>query len=173
MPLEKGFTQVYTGNGKGKTTASLGLALRAAGAGLRVCIVQFLKGKRCSEHRLLSRLPGVSVKQFGTGCFVRTEPSDRDRDQARKALRSLELALRPGGCDVVIADEINVALTLGLVSEQEVLGLIAKRPPQTELVLTGRGASPKIVRAADLVTEMREKKHYFHSGVKSRRGIES
>jgi len=173
MPLEKGYTQVYTGNGKGKTTASLGLAVRAAGAGLRVCSIQFRNGARCSEHRLLSRLPGVSIRQFGSGCFIRTRPSERDRDQARRALRALEAALRPDRCDLVIADEINVAFILGLVAEDEILGLIAKRPPRTELVLTGRGASPKILRAADLVTEMREKKHYYHGGVQARRGIES
>jgi ATP:corrinoid adenosyltransferase len=168
-----GYVQVYTGDGKGKTTAALGLALRAAGAGLKVYIGQLIKNADYSELNVLERLADcITVRQFGKGCFLLTEPSPGDRDAARHALEEIGQVLRAGEHEVVIADEANVACALGLLTEADLLALIDQRPPQVELVLTGRGAPASVLARADLVTEMRVVKHYYDRGVLARKGIE-
>ena len=169
----KGYVHVYTGKGKGKTTAALGLALRAAGAGLRVFIGQFVKARRCGEHDELERFGDcIRIEQYGRGPFIRGEPTAADIQAARQGLTQAEAALASGRYDLVILDEINVATSLGLLAVGDVLGLIRARPPHVELVLTGRGADAEVIQEADLVTEMLEVKHYGHQGVGARRGIE-
>ena len=170
----QGFVQVYTGDGKGKTTAALGLALRAAGAGLRVYFGQFIKNADYSEIKALARFADcITVRQFGRGCFLLTEPAPEDRAAARRALDAIGLALVSGDYDLVIADEANVAVALGLIEPDDLVALIDLRPEQVELVLTGRGAPDAVLARADLVTEMRCVRHYYDRGVLARQGIES
>ena len=170
----QGFVQIYTGDGKGKTTAALGLALRAAGAGLRVYFGQFIKNADYSEIKALARFADcITVRQFGRGCFLLTEPAPEDRAAARRALEGLSEALTSGDYDLVIADEANVAVTLGLIEANDLVSLIDRRPEQVELVLTGRGAPDAVLARADLVTEMRCVRHYYDRGVLARPGIES
>lgn len=164
--------QVYTGEGKGKTTAALGLALRAAGAGLKVYICQFLKGKYCCEHISLKKIKNIKLERFGKRCFVRKKPTLEDIRLAKKALNSAKKAIKSGRCDLVILDELNTALSLKLIPCPEVLQLMKKLPAKTELVITGRGAPPEIIQAADLVSEIKEIKHYFKKGIAARKGIE-
>ena len=171
--MRRGYVQVYTGQGKGKTTASLGLALRAAGAGLRVLICQFMKKGEYSELRALRRLGDlVSVRQYGRGRFVGETPDQADIAAAERGLAEACGMIRSGSYDVVILDEVNVAVHCGLVSPEDLLGLIREKPKAVELVLTGRNAHERVMAEADLVTEMREVKHYFRRGVRARRGIE-
>lgn len=170
----QGYVQVYTGDGKGKTTAALGLALRAAGAGLKVFIGQFIKSAQYSEIKALERFSDrISVRQFGRGCFIRGNPCQADLDLARQALDAIGDALQSGDFDVVIADEANVAFGCRLVSETDLLALIDARPAHVELVLTGRNAPEGVINRADLVTEMKSVKHYYENGVSARKGIES
>jgi len=169
----QGFVHVYTGNGKGKTTAALGLALRAAGAGLRVFIGQFLKNCPYSEIRALERYADcISLEQYGTGCFVFGNPSDADRAAARRGFVKIMQHLASGAFDMVILDEVNIAVHFGMISVEELLALIDKRPDRVELILTGRYADSKIIERADLVTDMTEVKHYYAKGVEARKGIE-
>jgi len=174
MPLESGLIQVYTGDGKGKTTAALGLALRAAGHGLRVYIVQFMKGwPEYGELVAVQRQPNITLVQFGRPDFVdRNSPDPQDIEQAQEALRHCLDVLRQGRYDVLVLDEINVALAYGLISLEQVLQLIAMKPAQIELVLTGREAHPAVIERADLVTEMRSIKHPYAAGLSGRKGIE-
>lgn len=170
--MRKGFVQVYTGNGKGKTTAALGLAVRAAGAGLRVLIVQFIKQKKCSEHAALERFPDrITVRQCGKG-LLRGKPSAADVRAARKGMEEARQSVLSGEYDVAILDEANVAAHYGLIPVRDLLDLIANKPAGVELVITGRYADERVLEAADLVTEMKEIKHYMRQGVQARRGIE-
>jgi len=170
---EKGYVQVYTGNGKGKTTAALGLALRAAGAGHSVLIAQFLKKGKHSEMKALEKLSDwVTVKQYGTGCFVVRKPSEEDFRNAERGFEEVKQLVLSGEYRVVILDELSIATYYRLLSVDDVLELISSRPPHVELVITGRNADPRILDVADLVTEMREIKHYFAAGVRARVGIE-
>jgi cob(I)alamin adenosyltransferase len=173
MKLEKGLVQVYTGNGKGKTSASFGLALRAVGRGLRVYVIQFIKGGfDYGELYVVDKLPGLTLEAFGRGKFVSEKKPDKvDIDLARQALVKAQEIMK-GDVDVLILDEINVAVNLKLIDIEEVLELIRKKPEHVELVLTGRKAPVEIVQAADLVTEMIEIKHPYNSGFKARKGIE-
>jgi cob(I)alamin adenosyltransferase len=169
----KGCVQIYTGNGKGKTTAALGLVVRACGAGLRVYFGQFLKLGVTSELKTLRRrFPDVTVEQFGRRGFIRGAPTTKDIAAAGKGLRRLRAALRSGAFDVVIADEAVVAASLGLFATADLVALTEMKPPEVELVITGRGAPAQLIKCADLVTEMRPVKHYFSQGVAARRGIE-
>jgi len=175
MPLEQGQTQVYTGNGKGKTTAALGLAFRACGRGLRVLMIQFMKGGGpYGEHAAAGKLaPLLTIIPTGRPGWVRRpNPDPEDVRLAQEAFALARAALSGGDYDLVILDEINGAVSFGLVSVEEVLDLIRTRPPTVELVLTGRDAHEEIIAAADLVTEMKEVKHYYRAGVPSREGIE-
>lgn len=170
----QGYVQVYTGEGKGKTTAALGLTLRAVGAGLKVYIGQFMKKFDYCEIRGLSRLGAqIKVEQYGNDCHVIGTPAPGDVEAAQCGLALLKSELASGAWDVVIADEANVAMSFGLLTEQDLLDLIRMRPAGVELVLTGRGATAAVMAAADLVTEMKAVKHYYARGVTARRGIES
>jgi len=169
----KGFIHIYTGDGKGKTTAALGLAIRAAGAGLQVFLAQFIKGKQYSELNSLKRLADlITVEQFGLPRFIIGKPSVPDMEAARYGLEILKSSMLSGKFDVIIVDEGNVAVTSGLLSKQDLLDLIAMKPESLELVITGRGALPEIIDKADLVTEMKAVKHYYNNGVDARVGIE-
>ena len=171
--LEKGYIQVYTGNGKGKTTAALGIALRSVCAGNKVFIGQFMKGQDYSELKACGYMPRFEIEQFGEASFVHGEPSERDIENAQKGLLRMKEVLTSGGYDVVIFDEINTSLYFKLVSAEEVLSALDMKPKKTEVILTGRYAPQEIIDKADLVTEMREIKHYYNDGVGARVGIEN
>ena len=171
--MPRGYIQVYTGNGKGKTTAALGLALRAAGAGLPVFIAQFIKKRKTSEHRALERFRDmITVRQYGRGLILKREPDEADRKAAEEGIEELRDIIQSGDYRVVILDEANVAVHRNLFPINELLELMVLKPKSVELVITGRYADKKITRIADLVTEMREKRHYKEKGVKARVGIE-
>jgi cob(I)alamin adenosyltransferase len=172
--LKKGLTQVYTGDGKGKTSAAFGLALRAIGRGLKVYVIQFIKGGfDYGELHIANRLPNFKLKAFGRGKFI-TEmpPTDEDVKLAEDALELAQEIVHSNEYDIVVLDEINVALNLKLVDVDRVVDLIRNKPEHVELVLTGRYAPSEVVKMADLVTEMKEIKHPYTQGVKPRSGIE-
>ncbi len=169
----KGYIQVYTGNGKGKTTAALGLSIRAAGAGLKVFIVQFLKMGDYSEIKALERFSDlITIEQYGLGHFVKGKPSAEDIEAGKKGLERIKSIIEAGKHDVVVIEEGNVAVMYGLFSVQDLLDVVELKPDNMELVITGRGATSEIIEKADLVTEMKEIKHYYLKGVKARVGIE-
>ena len=169
----KGYIQIYTGNGKGKTTAAFGLALRAVGAGLKVYIAQFVKGVEYSELESVKRLSdSITLKQYGLGFFVNREPDKEDIRAAREGLKEVRGIMCSGGYDLVILDEANVAVYHDLFSVEDLLEFMRAKPENVELVITGRRADPRVMEAADLVTEMKEIKHYYHGGVEARIGIE-
>lgn len=171
--MKQGYVQVYTGGGKGKTTAALGLTLRAVGAGLKVYIGQFIKKGCFSEIRALrQRFPEVTLRQYGGGCFIRGKPRPEDIRRARRGLADLRRAVAGGRYDIVIADEANCAVACGALAVDDLLALIDARPAGVELVFTGCNAHPRLVRRADLVTDMRAVKHYFQRNVPARKGIE-
>jgi len=175
MPkLERGLVQIYTGDGKGKTSAAFGLALRAIGRGLKVYVIQFIKGGfDYGELYVVDKLPNLKLKAFGRGSFITEKPpGKRDFQLAEEALTLAEGIIKGGEYDIVILDEINVALSLKLVKIERVLEQIKNKPRHVELVLTGRRAPDEIIEAADLVTEMREIKHPFKKGCQARKGIE-
>ncbi|MBW2107623.1 MAG: cob(I)yrinic acid a,c-diamide adenosyltransferase [Deltaproteobacteria bacterium] len=175
MGLEKGFVQVYTGDGKGKTTAALGLALRAVGHGLRVVMIQFLKDDgRAGELAAAQHLaPLLTIKPMGRPGFIGPEgPQPGDVELANAAMQEAEKVLSEKGCDVLILDEINVAVHLGVISQKALLALVARKPSNMELVLTGRGAPEGLLQKADLVTTMQCTKHYYDVGQAARLGIE-
>lgn len=172
--FEKGYVQVYTGDGKGKTTAAFGLALRAAGAGFTVFIGQFVKSGKYSEILALERFDDlIETRQFGRGCWLQGKPSEEDARMAREGLDILREVIKGGKHRLVILDEADIATHFGLIEVEDFLELIDLKPANVELVFTGRKAAPELIERADLVTEMREVKHYYQKGVKARRGIES
>ncbi len=172
----RGLVMVYTGNGKGKTTAALGLALRQIGWGRRVLFIQFMKGKGnvYGERMAAERhLPLLEIEQYGQDEFVDlSRPSDRDGDLAALAMKRASEALSTGDYGLIVLDEINVAVACGLVEIEDVLALLAKRPRQVDLVLTGRYCPEAIMAKADMVSEVRELKHHYAKGVPARKGIE-
>ena len=172
--MNTGKLQVYTGNGKGKTTAAFGLAIRAAGHDKKVFILQFLKGSINYGELISARKLGIKVMQFGRPDFVNPKkPAQVDIDWAVKGLEELREAIISGDWDVVVADELNVAVKFGLLGLKDVLQVLAVRNPKTELIVTGRYAPPEILESADLVTEMNLVKHYFDTeGLDGREGIE-
>jgi len=173
--MEKGYVQVYTGNGKGKTTASLGLCLRATGAGLKVYLGQFMKDMETSEIKAVKRLiPDICVEQYGLGCecCCDGEFSEEYIAKTKEGLKKAVEIVKSGQYDVIVLDEINVAAHYKLIDISDVLTLIDQKPEKTELVLSGRYAAEEIIAKADLVTEMKEIKHYFEAGVQARVGIE-
>ncbi|VVB62156.1 ATP:corrinoid adenosyltransferase BtuR/CobO/CobP [uncultured archaeon] len=173
MSLKKGFIHVYTGNGKGKTTAAIGLGIRAIGDGLKVIMIQFMKGRRYSEIDVLQHIKNFTVVQFGRDEFVSKEkPEQIDIDLAQKGLLYAKDVVQKGGYDLVILDEINVAVDFNLITSTDVLELLEKKPETLELVLTGRYASPEIIKHADIVSEILEIKHPYQKGVQSRKGID-
>ncbi len=169
---EKGYVQVYTGDGKGKTTAALGLALRAVCAGKKVFMGQFVKGMDYSELKAMNYLPGFRIEQYGKDCFICNNPKKEDVDIAKRGLKKIAGVVQSGKYDVVIMDEINIALYYGLFGIDEVLQIIKSKKEHVEIIITGRYAREEILEIADLVTEMKEIKHYYQKGVESRIGIE-
>lgn len=165
--------QVYTGNGKGKTCAALGMALRAAGAGFKVFIAQFMKKGSFSEVKALSRFKDfIELKQFGTGKFIVNAPGKKEVALAQKGLEEAKNAMLSGKYRVIILDEANCAVEKGLLTIQNLLDFIALKPANVELIITGRNVDKNIIAIADLVTEMKEIKHYSKNGVKARKGFE-
>jgi cob(I)alamin adenosyltransferase len=173
--LEKGYVQLYTGNGKGKTTAALGLAFRAAGAGMRTYVGQFMKGQHYSELDAVRKLaPLIEIEQYGQPDFcVPGKVLPADVGLASTGLEKAKAAIACGVYDIVVLDEVCTALYFKLLDVKDVLAVIEGKPEKIELVLTGRYAPDEIIAAADLVTEMKEVKHYFQQEVKSRKGIEN
>ena len=191
---DKGYVQVYTGNGKGKTTAALGITMRASGAGKKIAFVQFMKALGYSEQKILPTLPGVTWKTLGKPFFIAKKGSISEEDLAQygdscvvfeednppadyvkmisDGFAEAKEMVMSGDFDMVVLDEINCAMYFGLLSIDEVLDLIRNKPAHTELILTGRYAPDEIIEAANLVTEMREIKHYYNEGVQARKGIE-
>jgi cob(I)alamin adenosyltransferase len=171
--LEKGYVHVYTGPGKGKTTAALGLGLRAVGAGLKVYMIQFMKGRRYSELDSVENIPNFTISQYGRDEFVSKEnPKKIDIDLAQKGFVHAKNIIKNGKYDLVILDEINVAVDYNLIPLKDVIKLINEKPEKLELVLTGRYAHPDIIKSADIVTEMLEIKHPYQEGVNARKGID-
>lgn len=171
--MNKGYIHVYTGDGKGKTTAAIGLAVRAAGAGKKVFIGQFVKSMEYSELNALKLLKdSIDVALYGHGCFISKDPAQEDILAAKKGLAGVQELFKSNAYDVVILDEITIALFYNLLSVEEVLSVIDKRPPHMELIITGRYAPKAILERADLITEMKEIKHYYQQGVLSREGID-
>lgn len=172
--MELGLVQVYTGDGKGKTTAAVGLAMRAIGKNLQVFMVQFLKGRHYGELETARRLSDrFKIVQSGLDTFVkRGEPSQEDLRLAHRGLEIAREAIMSGDYDIVILDEVNVAVDLGVLTVEEVLPLIDDRPEGVELVLTGRGAPEEFLQRADLITEMKNVRHFYDKGVPMREGIE-
>ncbi len=169
---DKGYIHVYTGNGKGKTTAAIGLAIRSLGAGFKVLFAQFVKGQYYSEHKVLSTLDNVTIKQFGREGFIHSKPSQEDIDAAREGYNFVMGALKSDEYDVVILDEANIAVFFRLFSEDELVALMESKSEHTELIITGRYAPDKVIEKADLVTEMKEIRHYYQKNVVARVGIE-
>ncbi len=170
--MSKGMVHVYTGNGKGKTTSSIGLAVRAVGAGMQVYIGQFAKGRKYSELNSLSEIDNIKVKQYGLNTFINGEPDKEDIKKAKEGLEEIESILKSGEYDLVILDEANIATYYDLFSAEELIEIVESREGQVEVVITGRNADDKIIDYADLVTEMKEIKHYYQKGVMARTGIE-
>ena len=170
--MQKGYIQVYTGNGKGKTTAAFGLALRAAGAGKKVFIAQFVKGRHYSELDAVKRFPEIELHQYGLDCFIVNQPTQADIEAAMEGFRKITAIINENRVDVLILDEICIALYYKLFEEAQVLALLKQKPEGMEIILTGRNAPGSIIEAADLVTEMKEIKHYYSKGVEARQGIE-
>jgi len=172
--LERGYVQVYTGDGKGKTTAAVGLAVRAAGAGLRTFFAQFIKAERSGEIDVLERLGDrVICRRYGGGSWLRGKPGEEDVMRARAGLEEVRQAVSSGEYGLVVLDEADMAVWFQLLAVDDLLALIDVKPERTELVFTGRRADPRLIARADLVTEMREVKHYYRQGVLARRGIEN
>ena len=172
MKLKKGLVQIYTGNGKGKSTAAFGLAVRAAGAGLKVYMLQFIKGKDYSELKALKKIKNIKVEQCGRGCFIKKKPQAIDIKCARRGLSRAKDGILSKKIDVVILDEINVALDCGLIDVKDIIEIIKEKPRSVELVLTGRYCPRKLLKFADLITEMREVRHPYQKGITARLGIE-
>lgn len=170
---QKGYIQVYSGNGKGKTTAAFGLSLRAVGAGKKVFFAQFVKGKTYSEIEAVEKyLPGITVKQYGLGCFIVNTPTDADIKAAQEGLAQVAKIIASGQYDIIVLDEANIAIYYNLFNVQELIDVITKRPKNVEIIVTGRYAPPELLEIAHLVTEMKEIKHYYTHGVEARIGIE-
>lgn len=171
-PHRKGLVHIYTGNGKGKTTAAFGLAVRATGAGLRVAIHQFMKGRISSETDILRGLRSITLTQCGSRCFIRKKPHRKDIAHAARGFARATHDLLSGKFDLVILDEINGAVSLGLIPAADVISLIEQKPEKVELVLTGRNCPKRLYPYADYITEMRQIKHPYRQGIAARAGIE-
>ena len=172
--MKKGLVQVYTGNGKGKTTAALGLCLRAAGREMKSLVIQFMKGQKYGELEAVKSLNGlITIEQMGLDTFIHVSgPSAEDVAMAQKGLERARRAMKDNEADILVLDEINVAVYFRLIKIEEVLELIGGKPESMELVLTGRYAAPQVIGRADLVTRMECVKHYYEDGIPARDGIE-
>ena len=172
MTEKYGYVQINTGDGKGKTTAAFGTALRMLIRGNSVFFGQFIKGTDTAELELPEQFPKFTIKQFGKGCFVGRKPDEEDIRMAHDGLSTAAEALKSGKYDLVVLDEVNVAVSLGLLTAAEVLDAVKNRAEGTEVIMTGRHAPPEFIEYADLVTEMKKVKHYFDDGITARKGIE-
>lgn len=170
--MSKGYIHVYTGNGKGKTTAAIGVAVRKLCTGEKVFFGQFIKGMKYSETALEEMLDGISFRQYGEDCFIYKDPEEKDIERAEEGLRDCERILMSGEYNLVVFDEIFIATHLKLLRVEDVLKVIRNKPEDVELILTGRYCPDEILEAADLVTEMKEIKHYYSKGVLSRKGVD-
>lgn len=170
--MEKGYIHVYTGNGKGKTTAAFGLALRAHYAGNKVYIGQFVKDMKYNETEIQEDLANIKIEQLGKGCFIENSPNEEDKVAAVKALNKCGEILKSGEYDLVVLDEITIAIYFKLFSTEELIKILKNRNSKVEVVITGRYAPTEVIEIADLVTEMNEVKHYYSKGVMAREGIE-
>lgn len=172
MKSGKGYIQLFTGNGKGKTTAAIGAAIRAAGDGKTVLIGQFVKGMHYSELESLKLIPQIQVQQFGLDCFIIKKPAQKDIDAAQKGLETVTDVIKKNSYNMVILDEICIALHYKLLPIKAIVKLLNEKPTEMEVILTGRYATKELIKKADLVTEMREIKHYYNKGIQARKGIE-
>ncbi|MEA3340138.1 MAG: cob(I)yrinic acid a,c-diamide adenosyltransferase [Chloroflexota bacterium] len=173
MSETKGYVQIYTGDGKGKTTAALGLALRASGRGMRTYIGQFMKGQHYGELDALRDNPHITIEQYGdVRCIHREEVTSDHVAQAQLGLEQAREALLSGEYDIIVLDEVNVTVWFGLLDVEEVLAFLDEKPGHVEVILTGRRAPQELIERADLVTEMLPVKHYYEQGVLARKGIE-
>lgn len=170
--MDRGYVHIYTGNGKGKTTAAFGLALRAAMSGKKVFIGQFVKDMKYNETKISEFVSNIQIKQLGCGCFIDRSPSEEDAKEAAAGLEECAQAMKSGNWDVVILDELTIALYFKLIDTNSVIKALSEKAEGTEVVITGRYAPDELTDAADLVTEMKEIKHYYTQGVLSRDGID-
>ena len=171
--MEKGYIHVYTGNGKGKTTSAIGLGIRATGAGLKVHMLQFMKGRRYSELNTLDNLNNFTYSQHGRDEFVnKKNPEKIDIDMAQEGFKHAKKLIKSNKYDLIILDEINVAVDFNLIDIEDVLKLIMDKPEKLELVLTGRYVNPEIIKTADYVTEMLEIMHPYQKGIQARKGFD-
>lgn len=169
--LKTGLIHIYTGNGKGKTTSALGCSLRAVGQGLKVCFIQFMKGYEYGETKI--KIKNLKVKQFGRAIFVNKEnPNKKDIELARKGFEFAKKVINSKEYNLVVLDEINVAIDFNLIKLKDVLELIKNKPKEVEIVLTGRNAKKELIELADYVSEINEVKHPYQKGIKQRKGIE-
>jgi len=169
--VSRGYIQIYTGDGKGKSTAAFGLAVRALCAGMRVYIGQFVKSIQYNETRLVEYFPNLKIEQFGLGCLLQRVATVKDREAALEGLEQCRAEMLKGEVDLLVLDEITIAISLHLLTVEEVVELLREKPESVELVLTGRYAPEELLKEADLVTEMKEIKHYYQQGVLSREGL--
>lgn len=170
--MKEGYLQVYTGTGKGKTTAAFGTAMRTVLHGGKVYFAQFIKASNTAELLVPEHFSNFTIEQFGDGCFIGCTPTDDDRRLAEEGLFRCAKAMASGEYDLVVMDEVNVAIHYGLLDSAEVIAGVELRAEKTEVICTGRYAPGELIDAADLVTEMRKVKHYFDTGVRAREGIE-
>lgn len=170
--MQQGFVHIYTGNGKGKSTAAFGMALRAAMTGRKVFIGQFVKSMKYSETKVEELIPTIEIKQFGRGCYIKDEIQPIDIEMTVDGLNECAGLLRSGDYDLIVLDEIFIALYFKFISVEDVLSVLNQKSPQTEVILTGRYAPQELIERADLVTEMVEVKHYYTQGVLSREGFD-
>lgn len=172
--MEKGYIQVYTGDGKGKTTAAMGQALRAAGAGLKVYIGQYVKTMKYSEVKLIEeRIPEIEVEQLGfAGCIINRAPNADEIKAARDGLARAKEKMISGAYDMIVLDEITIAHHFKMIDTKDLLDFMKAKPDNVELIITGRYAPKEVIEKADLVTNMDEIKHYYLAGVQARDGIE-
>jgi len=169
----KGYIHIYTGNGKGKTTAAFGLALRSVGAGKRIYIAQFVKGQPYSEIEAVNMfLPAITIKQYGLDCFIYNKPTFKDIEAARNGLADVKRIISEGDFDMVILDEACIAIYYNLFTSGELIEILNAKPETMEIIITGRYATDDLIEFADLVTEMKEIKHYYAKGIEARKGIE-
>ncbi len=172
MSEKYGYVQINTGNGKGKTTAAFGTSLRMLIRGKSVFFGQFIKGTDTAELEMPKYFPEFTIKQFGKGCFIMRKPDEEDIRMAHEGLKVAAEALKSGRYGLVVLDEVNVAVSVGLLTADEVLDAVKNRAEGTEVIMTGRDAPSEFIEYADLVTEMKKVKHYFDEGISARKGIE-
>ena len=170
--MKTGFVHIYTGNGKGKTSAAFGMALRAAMAGKKVFIGQFVKSMKYSETRIEQLTDGIEIKQYGRGCYLKDNVEPIDYEMAQAGLADCHRLMQSGRYDLIILDEIMIALYFGFVTSRDILLALKQKSPDTEVILTGRYAPQELIDEADLVTDMTEVKHYYTQGVLSREGFD-